>query len=75
MINMVKLPTKKSNLFLRVAKGHFATTHECMGYEVTSIFDPASLPDYASFDSRDCPLCKAGQHIDALVNSFGYSAL
>ena len=53
----------------------FATTHECMGYEVTSIFDPASLPDYASFDSRDCPLCKAGQHIDALVNSFGYSAM
>ena len=50
-------------------------THECMGYEVTSIFDPASLPDYASFDSRDCPMCKAGQHIDALVNSFGYSAL
>ena len=43
----------------------FATTHECMGYPVTSIFDPASLPDYASFDSRDCPLCKAGQHIDA----------
>ena len=30
----------------------FATTHECMGYEVTSIFDPSSLPDYASFDSR-----------------------
>ena len=53
----------------------FATTHECLGYPVTSIFDPASLPDYASFDSRDCPLCKAGQHIDALVNSFGYSAL
>ena len=48
----------------------FATTHECLGYPVTSIFDPTSLPDYASFDSRDCPLCKAGQHIDALVNSF-----
>ena len=46
-----------------------------MGYEVTSIFDPSSLPDYASYDSRDCPLCKAGQRIDALVNSFGYSAL
>ena len=53
----------------------FATTHDCLGYPVTSIFDPASLPDYASYDSRDCPLCKAGQHIDALVNSFGYSAL
>ena len=53
----------------------FATTHECMGYPVTSIFDPASLPDYSSYDSRECPMCKAGQHIDALVNSFGYSAL
>ena len=53
----------------------FATTTECAGIPVTSIFDPSSLPDYASYDSRECPLCKAGQHIDALVNSFGYSAL
>ena len=53
----------------------FATTHECAGIPVTSIFDPASLPDYASFDSRECPMCKAGQKIDALVNSFGYSTL
>ena len=27
MINMVKLPTNKSSLFLRVVKGHFATSH------------------------------------------------
>ena len=47
----------------------FATTHQCLGIPVTSIFDPSSLPDYASFDSRDCPMCKAGQHIDALVNA------
>ena len=53
----------------------FVTTHESLGYPVTSIFDPASLPDYSSYDSRECPMCKAGQHIDALVNSFGYSAL
>ncbi len=53
----------------------FATATECMGIPVTSIFDPSNLPDYASFDSRECPMCKAGQHIDALVNSFGYSAL
>ena len=50
-------------------------TTACAGIPVTSIFDPSSLPDYASYDSRECPLCKAGQHIDALVNSFGYSAL
>ena len=32
MINMVKLPTNKSNLFLRVAKGHFATSHSHINY-------------------------------------------
>lgn len=53
----------------------FSTQAECMGYPVTSIFDPGCLPDYRSFDSRSCPLCQAGQKIDALVNSFGYSAL
>ncbi len=53
----------------------FATILEFLVYSVISLFYPTSLPDYASFDSRDCPLCKAGQHIDALVNSFGYSAL
>ena len=34
MINMVKLPTKKSNLFLRVAKGHFATSHSHINYYI-----------------------------------------
>ena len=47
----------------------FATVDECAGHPVTSIFDPATLGDYQSFDSRDCPWCKAGQKIDALVNS------
>ena len=53
----------------------FATTHEFMGMRVNSIFDPNNLPDYQSYESRDCPMCKAGQPIDALVNSFGYSKL
>ena len=33
------------------------------------------IPDYESYDYKECPYCKAGQKIDALVNSFGYSAL
>ena len=53
----------------------FATATARLGIPVTSIFDPSNLPDYARFDSREGPMCKAGQHIDALVNSFGYSAL
>ena len=53
----------------------FATLKECAGFEVSSIFDPNDLPDYESYDSHNCPWCKAGQKIDALVNSFGYSSL
>ena len=48
---------------------------EIAGYPVRSIYSVADLPDYESFDYRECPYCKAGQKLDALVNSFGYSAL
>ena len=44
-------------------------------YPVRSIYDTKDLPDYESYDYRDCPYCKEGQPIDALVNSYGYSAL
>ena len=48
---------------------------EISGYPVRSIYSVADLPDYESFDYRECPYCKAGRKIDALVNSFGYSEL
>ena len=44
-------------------------------YPVRSIFDTRDLPDYESYDYRDCPLCKAGKKLDALVNSYGFSEL
>ena len=44
-------------------------------YPVRSIYDTKDLPDYASYDYRECPLCKQGQKLDALVNSFGFSEL
>jgi orotate phosphoribosyltransferase len=53
----------------------FATKNECDGYAVHSIFDPNDLEGYQSYPSHECPMCKAGQRIDALVNSFGYSKL
>ena len=53
----------------------FATVPECMGYEVHSVFDPRDLQDYESHQSHECPMCKAGRKIDALVNSFGYSKI
>lgn len=45
------------------------------GFPVASVYTLSDLPDYQSFDSHDCPYCKQGIPIDALVNSFGYSAL
>ena len=53
----------------------FATKDECEGYPVHSVFNPNDLKDYESYPSHECPLCKAGKKIDALVNSFGYSKL
>lgn len=53
----------------------FATVQECAGFRVASIFDPNDLPGYQSYPAGNCPWCKQGQRIDALVNSFGYSSL
>ncbi len=53
----------------------FATVKECEGYEVQSVFDTNDLGGYSSYPSHECPMCRAGKKIDALVNSFGYSKL
>ena len=43
--------------------------------KLASVFEPADLPDYHSYDHNDCPFCKEGRRLDALVNSHGYSKL
>lgn len=53
----------------------FATVDECAGYPVRSVFNPNDLGDYASYPSHECPMCKKGEKLDALVNSFGYSKI
>ena len=53
----------------------YRATDEIDGYPVRSVYSVSDLPDYASYDYRDCPYCKAGQKIDALVNSYGFSKL
>ncbi len=53
----------------------YRAVDEVGGYPVRSVYSVKDLPDYESYDYRDCPYCKAGRKIDALVNSFGYSAL
>lgn len=53
----------------------FSTTEECAGYPVRSVFNPKDLPDYHSYAPHECPMCKEGKKIDALINSHGFSKL
>ena len=40
---------------------------------VYSLFTPADIPGYATHSLKECPMCRAGQKIDALSNSYGFS--
>ena len=53
----------------------FSTVEKCREFPVYSVFNPTDLPDYHQYPAQDCPLCKAGQKIDALVNCHGFSKL
>ena len=53
----------------------YSAKKDVNGYPVRSVYDLSDFPDYASYDYKDCPYCKAGMKIDALVNSYGYSSL
>lgn len=45
------------------------------GMEIFSIFQKEDLPDYQAYLPSECPMCRKKMHIDAIVNSFGYSKL
>lgn len=53
----------------------FASRDECAGFKVNSVFDTKDLGDYQTYASHECPMCRAGKRIDALVNSFGCSKI
>lgn len=43
--------------------------------EIHALFTAGDLPRYESVSAAECPLCKNGVKVDALINSFGYSKL
>ena len=53
----------------------YSAVDETGGYPVASVYNLNDLPDYRSYDYSECPYCKQGVRIDALVNSFGFSEL
>lgn len=52
----------------------FGDEFEC-DVPVFHLFGVNDIEGYASFTSQDCPLCKRGVKVDALINSYGYSKI
>lgn len=42
---------------------------------VVKLFGVKDIPGYTSYSPQDCPLCKKGVKVDAVVNSYGYSKI
>ena len=53
----------------------FSAGKRCADIPITTIFSSDILEDFMSAPPADCPLCKAGVRLDALVNSYGISGL
>ena len=53
----------------------FGTINSVDGVEVETLFDENDVTGYAAYPVADCPLCRQGQKIEAMVNGFGYSKL
>ncbi len=39
---------------------------------IHSLFHINDLPDYESHPSNECPACRRGEHVEAIINGFGY---
>ena len=53
----------------------FSTVKSVDGVEVEALFDKEDITGYEAYNAQDCPFCKKGQKIEAMVNGFGYSKL
>lgn len=53
----------------------FSAAAEINGQRINTIFTTEDIPNYLTYPAGQCPLCQAGQPIDAIVNSHGYSKL
>lgn len=60
---------------LRGVSAVFSALDEYGNLPVNSLFSIHDIPGYRDYKKSDCPYCKTGQKVDALVNGFGYAEL
>ena len=53
----------------------FSVATQIENIPIRSLYSTRDLPDYASYRSDSCPMCKNGIPVDAICNGFGYSTL
>lgn len=53
----------------------FSAINKIADMPVHAIFHQRDIPDYGTYKSSECPLCRNKQKIDAIVSSYGYSKL
>lgn len=53
----------------------FSAENEVDGIGISSVFSMNDVPDYKTYRHSECPLCKEGKKLDAIVNSLGYTKL
>lgn len=51
----------------------FSAASSVAGMSIYSIFTTRDIPEYQVSPSHDCPMCRQGMKVDAIVNSYGYS--
>jgi len=44
-------------------------------YDVNALFTAKDIPGYKTFRAVDCEMCKAGQKLDAIISSEGYTKI
>ena len=52
-----------------------STIDEVNGVKIDKLFDDDDVVNYQTYPVTECPFCKKGLPIEAMVNGFGYSKL
>ena len=53
----------------------FSTVDSVGSMKVRSLFTVKDVPGYQAFSQSECPFCKKGMRLEAMVNGFGYSKI
>ena len=61
--------------FFRVSQLSLAAVDSINGHRIDALFRADDIPNYEAFTHSDCPMCKEGKPVEALVNGYGYSEI